>query len=736
MNKILLAIFASALLLLSVFFISKTAGAFGVSIVLNKPAHYNPSTGVQTICMGKGYLAVEGALTVAACSNNPPRHASVDFSLTPLNPIDAVDANGNPTGIPDETKTMPLGSVSLIFNANVASSFSGLFIVGSSCNIMGPADGAVMKGGNATFNLTYKNMGGIPSFEGGYPVCSGGTLVSSSCNSSGCTFTCNYPSEGSFSVSSQIKTATKSAICSTEITVAKLGDPNCVLNASVNRIIQNGASQTFSWNYSNMGSSGVVNFLGGPICGDGAVLSGTPICIDSGGGSGTCTFTCNDYNVSGSYLVDAQIKNTTAGTSAECSTQINVASPYSPPEVLPLGFYNVKVSSTMTFCPKGDGSCTTLSADDSNIILLSDCNCPEGYTAKQDGICIKSTQSPILYPGVCPSGFISQDGICLKSTVDIAQPGNCNSRQQCTQSGTGPECMRDSDCSNYATCGVGTGGNMACFVGGGGAYCSVATECEPALPRAKNLKVVPDYCVASESGSLTFSWEYEGAVGTIESGFDFEIDDDANFSSPKIRKSYDGSSSTSQQFYVVASSDAPNTLTYSSTYYWRVKVYGSNGEYSGWYYGGTTITPTAPPGVSFTTPAHAYPYPLFTLSASSATLVEGVVSIIFTDSSTCYTPDEENPSYSCNDEQYDNNYSWWFEMPSSTQDIFKYMQNNTPNTTKPAGDPPIVSHDYSKYNIYKPLLRVCDDAGCCLATGTLRIVDPRVVPEWKEISPF
>jgi PKD repeat protein len=114
-------------------------------------------------------------------------------------------------------------------------------------------------------------------------------------------------------------------------------------------------------------------------------------------------------------------------------------------------------------------------------------------------------------------------------------------------------------------------------------------------PSATNLKVTsPDYCKLGP-GATIFSWTFTDPDGDSQSAYQVQIDNNSNFSSPEVDSGKINSSSNSY---------SPQTgLNYNTTYYWRVKVWDSEGNESSWSY-----------GPSFTTPKHAYPTPAFTFS--------------------------------------------------------------------------------------------------------------------------
>ena len=111
-------------------------------------------------------------------------------------------------------------------------------------------------------------------------------------------------------------------------------------------------------------------------------------------------------------------------------------------------------------------------------------------------------------------------------------------------------------------------------------------------PTATNLLVSPGdsatYC--GVSANHYFSWTYSDPdVDDHQSRFQFQVDNNSDFSFPEIDRDYPGlsysSPTTSNQIATLISE-----LAYSTTYYWRVKVYDSQDADSGWIKGSPFIT--------------------------------------------------------------------------------------------------------------------------------------------------
>ncbi len=143
-------------------------------------------------------------------------------------------------------------------------------------------------------------------------------------------------------------------------------------------------------------------------------------------------------------------------------------------------------------------------------------------------------------------------------------------------------------------------------------------------PVASNLVVaIGNYC---SSPSQYFSWTYSDPDGDNESRFQFQVDNNSNFSSPEINRDYSGlsnsSPTTNNQTVVVSVSLIADKFVYNTTYYWRVKVYDPNGADSGWVNGS-----------NFTTEKHQYPLIDFNWSPSNPSQGEDA---LFADQSTVY----------------------------------------------------------------------------------------------------
>jgi len=254
-------------------------------------------------------------------------------------------------------------------------------------------------------------------------------------------------------------------------------------------------------------------------------------------------------------------------------------------------------------------------------------------------------------------------------------------------------------------------------------------------PWAEGLNEDEIYCYKKGKGLVGFEWTYRGCYP--ESQFELQIDDDPDFSSPEVDRTvsvnpadYPNGTKNSQLVEVVPSPAPSDSLTYDTTYYWRVRVWDSEGNRSdcgypdGWCYPPSGFS--SPPGTSFYKDPHPYPFVEFEcqnisksgpLSKCEKIKPKAIVgdTIKFVDESKCYLTGAASSEYDC-------------KTGSSTTYSWDFGDGNTSNHK---GD---VSHIYQKQGIYNVKLTVCDDVGCCTKLHTIYV--GLKLPKWKEISPF
>jgi len=216
-------------------------------------------------------------------------------------------------------------------------------------------------------------------------------------------------------------------------------------------------------------------------------------------------------------------------------------------------------------------------------------------------------------------------------------------------------------------------------------------------PTATDLKVVTDnYCnCISEQNQECFgstsnppiilTWTFIDSDGDSQKFYQIQINNNSNFNSPLIDSNKVKSDSNSY---------TPLSLNFNTQYYWRVKVWDTNGNESDWINGPNFKTDIRWPNTNFSFDPLSPP---------------AEVQVNFTDESTCYNSDISN--YICS------TYNWNFGDGSISID---------------KGD---TKHTYSTSRDYYVVLKVTDQYNhMCPAIRKLKVTLP--LPIWKEISPF
>lgn len=220
-------------------------------------------------------------------------------------------------------------------------------------------------------------------------------------------------------------------------------------------------------------------------------------------------------------------------------------------------------------------------------------------------------------------------------------------------------------------------------------------------PQANSLTIdYQSYCgVAPGTGQIGFSWIYQDEDGNSESRFEFQIDNNANFSSPEVNRNFEGlsnpSGSTNNQTVLVTTTLQADKIIYGERYYWQVKVYDGKGGDSGWV-----------SGSNFTTSDYAWPWPDFSWSPERPVLEELVN---FTDKS------------QASGGATIRSWSWTFE-------------NGEPLSTT-TQNPTVKFLSRGEGNQNKVTLTVTDSRNySCSCLKSISAELP--LPEWKEIPPF
>jgi hypothetical protein len=225
-----------------------------------------------------------------------------------------------------------------------------------------------------------------------------------------------------------------------------------------------------------------------------------------------------------------------------------------------------------------------------------------------------------------------------------------------------------------------------------------------APPSASQLSVAQgDYCAVP---SHTFSWTFSDPQdGSTQTSYNLQADNNTDFFSPEI--SLSGGSGTSYSV-IVAVSPGVNQLAYNTSYYWRLKVFDSQGADSGW------VSPVASQS-PFSTKPHLYPDSNFTFVPASPSQGE---EIRFTQNAVCYSI--TNSAISC--PAIATNYSWDFdyETPPFTRDAIGQSATTT----------------YSGAGTHTVALDVTDaDNNTCRGTGTGTVSLKSPLPKFKETAP-
>jgi len=183
-----------------------------------------------------------------------------------------------------------------------------------------------------------------------------------------------------------------------------------------------------------------------------------------------------------------------------------------------------------------------------------------------------------------------------------------------------------------------------------------------------------------------FSWTYSDPDSDPQSKFDFQVDNNSNFSSPEINRTI--SSSALNQSVIVSVPTIADQLNYNNTYYWQVRVYDGETD-SGWV-----------EGSSFTTEKHQYPDVDLNWSPTQPAIDQETV---FTDLSTVYSSTKSA-------------WAWTFQdgTPASSS-----LQNPTIKFNS-LGDKQIT-------------LQVTDSDGyTCSNSGSINLTVQAELPDWIE----
>lgn len=425
-----------------------------------------------------------------------------------------------------------------------------------------------------------------------------------------------------------------------------------------------------------------------------------------GGGGGNPHTECNDSNQC--------VAVATAGVNA-CATDADCA---------PEKTYNA--------CDANQ-ECVQKTGNAPNQCLISD-DCTQHYN-----ICDNVNQTCIQVVGNL-NNQCQTNADCVPKTHK-----ECNTQQQCVEVAgqAADQCQATADCISHKECNFVT---QQCITSQtpGTNECTIYDDCL-GNPYATDLFTPPENGCLPDTpgcGALSFQWIYQSPFpitkskkwydfGFIESvfaaqavnqkGWDLQVDDNADFSSPEMNISVRDlnnppGTQNSQATLVKSIPTTPGCgyLSYGQQYFWRVRVWDLNNRNSGWI-----VYKLAGIPAPVITNDHAAPTIRF---APNFTSIEAGEAIVFIDSSLCY--DNNQNSYLCKTNPA-TTYTWTFGDG--------IVGNDHGNT----------SHVYNDVGTYNAVLRICDELGICceddidIQVGTAGTdggdTNP---PEWQEISPF
>ena len=221
----------------------------------------------------------------------------------------------------------------------------------------------------------------------------------------------------------------------------------------------------------------------------------------------------------------------------------------------------------------------------------------------------------------------------------------------------------------------------------------------PNPPNLTNLSVSEVSCPSvSGAGQTYFSWMYNDADGDNEDQFAFQMDDNSDFSSPVIDRTFSGLSNppgtVNQQLVSSYLASTIDSIVYNTTYYWRARARDATGLYSNWTSGG-----------SYQKTGHPQPFPGFTFSPGNPA---PLTTVSFTNSSVCYNGTGTTACQS---------YSWDFGDGSPAS----ILQNPT--------------HAYSATGTFAVTLKTYDETGFCSKSQNINVTAGNST-KIKEVSPF
>ncbi|HLD70641.1 MAG TPA: PKD domain-containing protein [Negativicutes bacterium] len=234
-------------------------------------------------------------------------------------------------------------------------------------------------------------------------------------------------------------------------------------------------------------------------------------------------------------------------------------------------------------------------------------------------------------------------------------------------------------------------------------------------PTADDLSVASDSCaVAEDTGLAFFSWNYQDIDGDNEEWFQFQIDNDADFSSPAVDRTYDGLSNPAgtqnqQAVNIIVNGDENDSLKYNTTYRWRVKVCQVNVDPE--LMAETPLCSAWTNGQNYTTIAYPGPYISFSASDTSP-------GITFTNTSVCYNA---SGPVACASYLYD------------------FGDGSTFTVNNPAQGTTTTTHTYSQLGSYDVAVTATAPGNLqCQGASAITVSNQTTggLPFWRETNPY
>ncbi|MCX6791379.1 MAG: fibronectin type III domain-containing protein, partial [Candidatus Gribaldobacteria bacterium] len=236
-------------------------------------------------------------------------------------------------------------------------------------------------------------------------------------------------------------------------------------------------------------------------------------------------------------------------------------------------------------------------------------------------------------------------------------------------------------------------------------------------PSAINLKYIAgDYCVAPLRP--IFSWKFvDSDIGHTQSNYQVQISTNAGFT--EIISDSGKILSNSQSYTPIT--PLPD---YNQTYYWRVRVWDQ-----------FDVVSNYASGLSFDTPQHRYPEPLFDLSPQVPARNEETQFCTnnqgdcadkakFKSIAKCY--DNSNVLISCAKSKIE----WVFQEQDPITNLWQAASLTYLKSTNATSTNPVLK--FLNIGPKKVILKITDNLGSCSLEQLIKVIP---LPKWKEISP-